>query len=350
MTLTTSAVSAGIGSAMISVSAFALLTMWQDRYFLYVALCQADLPKHAVDSRELAEDGDDEGWRSLAAEYKDAHHAWLGGLVGGEIVCVASAIIYVAHLVCGAESVGLRTDESGSESAAFIVSSVTAFVLMVVGSALVFWQNVSWLRLNYVFTSSKGVLLVFYLTCFLVVGFVVPDTRSPVSSRLSMCYVFLGYVMWYALDSAKRVSRTFRAVQDVCIILNMFVAIVFSLYVWSYDPSLGDLNGESVPGEVTKLQLWRICYWNLLVLLVGSLRIACKDWQSGQLMHGVGGYVLRSDILRLESVWVSKEVQGDTAYAMSAATPAPPASRAGDHDACIDMTVMSNQMIVEADC
>ena len=112
---------------------------------------------------------------------------------------------------------------------------LTVLLLYTSGSLCFFNNNISWRRLKYTFTSPQGLLWMFYVMLYLVVGMARPDPALPVSSAMATLYAALGFLTWFALESAKLVSRVMRFTLTFFFALTLALAAYMSAYVWVRD-------------------------------------------------------------------------------------------------------------------
>jgi hypothetical protein len=136
---------------------------------------------------------------------------------------------------------------------------------------------------------------------FFAVGMARIYPTAPVSSLVSTMYTCLGFLLWVALESVKRVSRVMRATLTLFSAFAAALGFYMSAYVWQ-DQFLVDLN-IGVPGVLTKYSVQRTCLMNLGFLISGSLYTTVFDWKEGKYMAYVSGYVPRKEVLEMESVF-----------------------------------------------
>jgi hypothetical protein len=130
------------------------------------------------------------------------------------------------------------------------------------------------------------------------------------SSYFGIIYTVSGFMLWLCLEAVQRISRITRATITIFAALSVLIGIYLSAYVWTSDTILADLNGVDNRGTVKKYYLWRICFINLGVLMAGSLYTMVRDWQEGEYMVLVTGFVPRQAVLDLESVMTT--IVGDS--------------------------------------
>jgi hypothetical protein len=205
---------------------------------------------------------------------------------------------------------GYDVRADGQESAAFIGARVViiaafwaCFFVIACG------EGRKWNRLRYLLRSSHAVTVLFYIVLFFIVGMSFPESEAPVSSQLAVAFTTSGFLLWLLAD-AFRLSRMSRATLTLFVVLRCLVGICFSLFVTTDDPQVADLNGPEVAGTLTKLWLDRMCFLNLALLMSGSLYTLKVDWLEGKLMTVAFGYVLREDVVAMQSV--TDLVKGDS--------------------------------------
>merc|ERR1711865_914549 len=88
--------------------------------------------------------------------------------------------------------------------------------------------------------------------------------------------------------------------------------IYLTAYVWTDDAVLADLNGVGVNGSLTRYGLQRTCFFNLLLLMAGSLiTVLKKNFSDNSYFVIINGNVLRADIMELEPHQLSTDPDGE---------------------------------------
>ena len=171
----------------------------------------------------------------------------------------------------------------------------------------------NWRRLKYTFSSTKGVLWMFYTLIYAIAGLSRPKGTASVSSALGTVYTTLGFTLWLSLESVQQISRVMHITITFTTALTLVVTIYLTAYVWTNDVVLADLNGVEVPGVVTKYALQRTCFINMLLLMAGSLiTVVKKNLSNNRYLVLVSGNVLRREILEVESL--SSDLDGDNDF------------------------------------
>jgi hypothetical protein len=191
-TITTTAVQASVSTTQASLSLAMIVTVVRDPGFQYLALCQAFLPKFAIDSAGVMP----EDMQPILEEREAAIAAWRGRPKTSAVVVLLSILIFMASLVV--EVTLPLQDEHGRESITLISMRVASLCLMISG-ALAFFvlpgffgtSNISWPRLKYVFSTPQGLLWIFYCGVFATAGLSSPDQAGPVSSVLGITYTLV---------------------------------------------------------------------------------------------------------------------------------------------------------------
>ena len=179
---------------------------------------------------------------------------------------------------------------------------VISLVLGCGGSCAFFHNNVSWRRFKYAFSSTEGILWLFYTLVFALSGLAVP-TNTPISSTLGTVYMALGMITWLSLESVQQISRVMHITITFTLATTLVTVIYLSAYVWQDDEVLADLNGVGVPGNLTRYAIQRTCYINLLLLMAGSLvKALSKNLTDNRYFALISGNVLRQEILEVESL------------------------------------------------
>jgi hypothetical protein len=102
----------------------------------------------------------------------------------------------------------LAYDDDGNDSTIMLVFRTTALALGVSGSCVFFFGNVSWRRLKYTFSSTQGLLWVFYTLIYACAGLAQPSgAESSASSVLGTLYASLGFPVWLSFESVQQISR-----------------------------------------------------------------------------------------------------------------------------------------------
>ena len=284
--------------------------LWQDKDFQYSALFRSYLPKLAVETAGV-EPGSEE--MNLTLEQRDAAvEAWMGWPRKSAVVVLLSIVVYLLSMVLNtATELGL-SDDDGNESMPMIGLRAAALVLGGAGSCVFMYNNISWRRLHYTFTSTQGILWMVYTLIYALAGFARPQLDAPVSSVLGTLYPTLGLVLWLSFESVQRISRVMHTTITFVIALTLAVTIYLTAYVWNDDRVLGDLNGDDKPGLVTQFSVQRVAFMNLLLLMAGSLvTVAKKNLTLNSYFAFVSGNVLRREILEIESLSIDPDGHHD---------------------------------------
>jgi hypothetical protein len=90
---------------------------------------------------------------------------------------------------------------------------------------------------------------------------------------------------------------------------TLALSIYLSAFVWLDDIVLVDLGKN---GTITKFHVWRTCFVNLLLLLTGSLvSFVKKNLSDNSYFQTMDGFVLRRDIMELESLHIDPDGRND---------------------------------------
>ena len=307
-TVTTSSVQESVATTLVTLTAAMLVTIWQDEGFQYSALYRSYLPKLAVETAGV-KPGSAE--IDLILEERDAAVvAWRGWPRKAAVVYFASVMFYLSSIMLSGKTIDYDID--GRESTAMLVLRGTAVMLGCGGACGFFFKNVSWRRFKYTFTSTQGVIWMFYTLVYASAGLSRPSGTASVSSALGTLYTTLGFTLWLSLESVKQISRLMHTSITIIVSLTLVASIYLSAYAWKDDVVLGDLNGVEVPGIVTIYSIQRTCYINMLLLMGGSLAtIATKNLRDNSYFVLVTGNVLRREILELESLSVDPDGDDD---------------------------------------
>jgi hypothetical protein len=282
-----------------------LVTIWQDKDFQYSALYRSYLPKLAVETAHI-EPGSAEMDRILEARAAAAV-AWRGWPRKSAVVVLLSIVVFLFGM--GLESLAY---DGVKESSVLIACYAAAVVLEGAGSCGFFYNNVNWRRLKYTFSSTQGLLWMFYTLIYALAGLARPDPDTPICSVLATIYGALGFLLWLSLESACRISRVMHTILTIFVALTMILTIYFSAFVWRNDPVLADLNGVGVPGTLTRYAVLRTCLINLSLLMAGSLvTVVKKNLTDNSYFVLVSGNVLRREILEVESLNVDPDGAND---------------------------------------
>ena len=283
---------------MVTLTAAMLVTIWQDKDFQYSALFRSYLPKLAVETAHI-EPGSAEMDRILEARAA-ATAAWGGWPRKSAVVVLLSIVLFLFGM--GLSTTSLAYD-GVKESSVLIACYAAAVVLEGAGSCGFFYNNVSWRRLKYTFSSTQGLLWMFYTLIYALAGLARPDPDTPICSVLATIYGALGFLLWLSLESACRISRVMHTILTIFVALTMILTIYFSAFVWRNDPVLADLNGVGVSGTLTRYAVLRTCLINLSLLMAGSLvTVVKKNLTDNSYFVLVSGNVLRGEILEAESM------------------------------------------------
>ena len=198
------------------------------------------------------------------------------------------------------------------ESSILITFRAAAVVLGGAGSCGFFYNNVSWPRLKYTFSSTQGLLWMFYTLMYALAGLARPDPDTFVSSVLATIYGALGFLLWMSLESVRQISRVMHTSVTIFVALTMILTIYFSAFVWQNDPVLADLNGVGVPGTLTRYAVKRTCLINLSLLMgVSLVTVVKKNLTDNSYFVLVSGNVLRWEILEVDSLSVDPDADND---------------------------------------
>jgi hypothetical protein len=307
-TITTSSVQASVGTTMVTLTAAMLVTIWQDKDFQYCALFRSYLPKLAVETAGV-EPGSEE-MQLILAERDEATAAWRGWPKMSAVVVLLSIVVFIVSVVLSATA--LEYDVDGRESTAMLALRGAALFLGGSGSCVFFHNNVNWRRLKYTFSSTKGVLWMFYTLIYAMTGLSRPRGTASVSSAVGTVYTALGLITWLSLESVQQISRVMHITITFTLAITLATVIYLSAYVWQDDVVLADLNGIGVPGILTLYAIQRTCYINLLLLMAGSLvTVVKKNLSDNSYFVLVSGNVLRREILEVESLSVDPDGHHD---------------------------------------
>jgi hypothetical protein len=197
----------------------------------------------------------------------------------------------------------LEYDVDGRESTAMLALRGTSIALGCGGSCVFFHNNVNWRRLKYTFSSTQGLLWMFYTLIYAMAGLSRPRGTASVSSALGTVYTTLGLIAWLSLESVQQISRAMHITITFITALTLVVTIYLSAYVWKDDVVLADSNGVSVAGDLTQFAAQRTCLINLLLLMAGSLvAVVKKNMSDNSFFVLVSANVLRWEILEVESL------------------------------------------------
>jgi hypothetical protein len=299
-----------VATTCLSVTLTTIVSIWRDHNFEYVSICQSYVPNAAIDRAWFAamSPGKTEGaeldaaqLQKLAAFEVKRVEVWLGGVRKCEIAVISAILMFLVSVVLGTFSWGY-TD--GVENWAYAGSSIASWLMLMFGNIwLVRESSLSWPRLFFILTRPQGMMVIFYTLTFFAVAVAHPDPTTPLSSFFGPLMVSIFYLTWLFLDALEYSSRRARVIITLAMIVNLVLSIVVTIFVWKDDPVMADLNGEKVKGELTKYQMWRCCFYNLLALSAGSLWTTVYDWKEGRYMKALGGSVFRSDIINLDSMF-----------------------------------------------
>jgi hypothetical protein len=177
-----------------------------------------------------------------------------------------------------------------------------AIALLCGGSCVFFHGNVNWRRLKYTFSSTQGLLWMFYTLIYAMAGLSRPRGTDYVSSALGVVYVTLGFIAWLSLESVQQISRVMHMAITFIAALTLVVNIYLTAYVWKDDVVLADLNGVGVPGILTLYAIQRTCFINMLLLMAGSLvTVVKKNLSDNRYFIFISGNVLRREILEVDA-------------------------------------------------
>jgi hypothetical protein len=106
-------------------------------------------------------------------------------------------------------------------------------------------------------------------------------------------------VVWLATESAGQMTRLSRLALTVSFVLIMLATVYCSIFIWKDDVEI--LIYPLTP--ITKYQIWRLAFSNIIFLVGGSLYTTfIADWQEGKFMLVVCGYVMRKEVMALDSL------------------------------------------------
>jgi hypothetical protein len=176
------------------------------------------------------------------------------------VVVLLSVVVFLFSVVLSATA--LEYDVDGRESTAMLALRLTALALGCGGSCTFFSKNISWRRLKYTFSSTQGLLWMFYTLMYALAGLSRPRGTASVSSALGAVYTFLGLASWLSLESVQQISRVMHMTITLFIALTLLVTIYLSAYVWKNDVMLTDLNGVGVLGTLSQFSAQRMCFIN----------------------------------------------------------------------------------------
>jgi hypothetical protein len=86
-------------------------------------------------------------------------------------------------------------------------------------------------------------------------------------------------------------------------VLVITSGIVLSLVAWvgsDQDVQMGQVGMHRY--TITKYGIWRSCFFSLALLMFGSLYTLYIDWSAGRFMVAIPGYVLREEVLAMDSI------------------------------------------------
>jgi hypothetical protein len=226
--------------------------------------------------------------------------AWKDWPKKSAVVVLLSAVVFCASIVLSSSSLA---SDGVKESSMLITFRAAAVILGGAGSCGFFYNNVNWPRLKYTFSSTQGLLWMFYTLIYALAGLARPDPDTPISSVLATIYGALGFLLWISLESVCQISRVMHTSVTIFVALTMILTIYFSAFVWQNDPVLADLNGAGVSGTLTRYAAMRICLINLSLLMAGSLvMVVTKNLTNNSYFVLVEGNVTRRQILEVESL------------------------------------------------
>ena len=285
---------------MVTLTAAMLVTIWQDKDFQYSALYRSYLPKLAVETAGV-EPGSAEMDQILEARAASAV-VWRGWPRKSAVVILLSVVVYGASIVI--ISTELAYDDDGNDSTTMLVLRAAAVAMGAAGSCVFFFGNVSWRRLKYTFSSTQGLLWMFYTLVYALAGLAQPSgAKSSASSVLGTLYASLGFLVWLSFESVQQISRVMHITITFTLALTLATAIYLSTFLWQDDAVLADLNGAGLPGTLTRYAVQRTCLINLSLLMAGSLvTVVKKNLTDSSFFVLVSGNVLRRDILEVESL------------------------------------------------
>jgi hypothetical protein len=277
-----------------------LVTIWQDKDFQYCALFRSFLPKLAVETVGV-EPGSAE-MKLILEKRAAAVAAWRGWPKKSAVVILVSVVAFCASIVISATE--LANDDDGNDSTIMLVLRATAAVLGCAGSCVFFSGNVSWRRMHYTFTSTQGILWMFYTLIYTFAGLSRSREMISISNALGTVYTMLGFVVWLSFESVHEISRVMHVTITFTITVTLATVIYLSAYVWQGDDEvLADLNGVGKPGVLTWFSLLRTCFINLLLLMVGALSVSVtKSLPDGSCFVLLTGKKLRQELLEIDSL------------------------------------------------
>jgi hypothetical protein len=295
-TITTSDVQASVGTAIVTLTASMIVTIWQDKDFQYSALYRSYLPKLAVETAGVKHGSAE--MDLILAERDEATAAWRGWPKVSAVVVLLSVLVFTVSVVLSNNEP--EYDVDGRESTLMLALRGAALFLGGSGSCVFLSKSVNRRRLHYTFTSTRGVLWMFYTLIFALAGFARPKGTAH---ALGTVYTTLGFTPWLSPESVQQISRFMHFAITVTIAFTLATAIYLSAYVWQNDAVLADLNGVGLAGVLTRYALQRTCYINLSLLMAGSLvTMLKKNLSDNWYFMLVEGNVLRGEILEAESL------------------------------------------------
>jgi hypothetical protein len=307
-TISMSSVQTSVGTTLVTLTISMIVTIWQDQDFQYSALFRSSLPKLAVETAGV-EPGSAEMDRILE-ERNAATAAWRGWPRKSAVVVLLSVVVFLFSIVLSATA--LEYDVDGRESMAVLALRGTCIAWGCGGSSVFFNNNVNWPRLKYTFSSTQGLLWMFYTLIYAISGLSGPKGTASVSSGLGTVYATLGFIAWLSVESVQQISRVMHITITFITALTLVVTIYLSAYVWKDDVVLADLNGVGVSGTLTRYAVLRTCFINLLLLMAGSLvMVVMKNLSDNSYFVFVFGNVLRREILEVESLSVKLDGHHD---------------------------------------
>jgi hypothetical protein len=236
--------------------------------------------------------------------------AWRGWPKKSAVVILVSIAVFLFSVVLSATA--LEYDVDGRESTAMLALRVIAVTLLCGGSSVFFNNNVNWRRLKYTFSSTQGLLWMFYTLMYAIAGLSRPRGTASVSSALGTVYTTLGLIMWLSLESVQQISRVMHVTITFTLAITLATVIYLTAYVWKDDVVLADLNGIGVPGILTLYAIQRTCFINLSLLMAGSLlTVVKKNLSDNRYFVFISGNVLRREILEVESLSVDPDGHHD---------------------------------------
>jgi hypothetical protein len=207
----------------------------------------------------------------------------------------------------------LAYDDDGNDSTMMLVLRAAAVAMGAAGSCIFFFANVSWRRLKYTFSSTQGLLWMFYTLMYACAGLAQPNgAKSSASSVLRTLYASLGFLAWLSFESVQEISRVMHITITFALAITLATAIYLSTFVWQDDAVLADLNGAGVSGSLTRYAVQRTCLINLSLLMAGSLVTDVrKNLSDNSYFVFISGNVLRREILEVESLSVDPDGHHD---------------------------------------